>query len=172
MIGFVLCVIGASLIISKGNYAELLEKGIGLGELAFLGSAFSWAAYTLIGRFIGTQFSSLAVIAYASSIGAVFLFFIALVDGHLSADLSTITWNATLNLLYLSLLATVLGFVWFQEGVKVLGAAKAAVFIYFMPVSALFWAYLILDEQFTPVLMGGAVLVILGVYLVNKKEAS
>jgi len=56
--------------------------------------------------------------------------------------------------------------------VKILGAAKAAVFIYFMPVSAVFWAWLILDEKFTLVLALGAVLVISGIYLVNKKESA
>ena len=54
---------------------------------------------------------------------------------------------------------------------KVLGVVKAAVFIYFMPVSALFWAYIILDEKLTLVIIIGAILLISGIYLVNKKEA-
>jgi len=166
--GFVLCVIGVVLIISRGDFSSLLNDGIGLGELAFIGCAFSWAAYTLIGRLMSTQLSSLAVIAYASSIGTVILFFVALNENLFDA-ITTLTLNASLNLLYLAILATVIGFVWFQEGVKTLGAAKAAVFIYFMPVSAVFWAYLILDEKLTLVLIIGAILVISGIYLVNKK---
>lgn len=171
--GFLLCVSGALLIITKGDFFTLLEKGIGKGELAFLGCALSWAAYTLIGRFMSgksNDLSSLAIIAYASCIGTVVLFF-ATLNTDLLGAISTLSVNAGLNLLFLSLLATVIGFVWFQDGVKVLGAAKAAVFIYFMPVSAVFWAWLILDEKFTLVLAIGAVLVILGIYLVNKKEA-
>jgi len=174
ILGFLLCVSGAMLIITKGDFSALLEKGIGKGELAFIGCAISWAAYTLIGRLMSDEsnkLSSLAVIAYASCIGTVVLFFAAL-TADLFDVITTLTFNASLNLLYLSLLATVIGFVWFQEGVKVLGAAKAAVFIYFMPVSAVFWAWLILDEQFTLVLAIGAVLVISGIYLVNKKEIS
>lgn len=171
VLGFLLCIIGAILIITKGDMSSLLKDGIGTGELAFIGCAFSWAAYTLIGRFMSDQLSSLAVIAYASCIGTLILFFVALNAGLFTA-LNTLTINASLNLLYLSLLATVIGFVWFQEGVKVLGAAKAAVFIYFMPVSAVFWAWLILDEQFTLILAIGAALVISGIYLVNKKEIS
>jgi drug/metabolite transporter (DMT)-like permease len=178
VIGFVLCLFGASLIISRGDFSSLLNDGIGLGELAFIGCAFSWAAYTLIGRLMSRQnnadqpqLSSLAVIAYASTFGTVILFFVALNHGLFEA-VRTITWSASLNLLYLAIFATVIGFVWFQEGIKVLGAAKAAVFIYFMPVSAVFWAYLILDEKLTLILAVGAVLVILGIVLVNKKPAS
>lgn len=167
--GFIVCLLGAVLIISRGNISSLFLNGVGTGELAFIGCAFSWAAYTLIGRFIGAQMSSLAVITYASCFGTVLLFFAALQTG-LSEEVAHITVKSFLNLLYLSILATVIGFVWFQDGVKILGASKAAVFIYFMPVSAVFWAWLILGEQITPVLLLGAVLVILGVYLVNKKE--
>lgn len=168
--GFLLCIAGAILIITKGDLSALVQDGIGKGELAFIGCAFSWAAYTLIGRFMSDKLSSLAVIAYASCIGTVILLFVAL-NADLLGAISTLTINASLNLLYLSLLATVIGFVWFQDGVKALGAAKAAVFIYFMPVSAVFWAWLILDEKFTLILAIGAVFVISGIYLVNKKES-
>ncbi len=168
--GFLLCIAGAILIITKGDLSSLVQDGIGKGELAFIGCAFSWAAYTLIGRFMSDKLSSLAVIAYASCIGTVILLFVAL-NADLLGAISTLTINASLNLLYLSLLATVIGFVWFQDGVKALGAAKAAVFIYFMPVSAVFWAWLILDEKFTLILAIGAVFVISGIYLVNKKES-
>ena len=172
--GFLLCIIGAILIITKGDLSSLLKDGIGTGELAFIGSAFSWAAYTLIGRFMSDELSSLAIIAYASSIGTVILFFAAAgaENPNLVEAARTLSMNAGLHLLYLSLLATVICFVWFQDGVKALGAAKASVFIYFMPVSAVFWAWLILDEKFTLILAVGAVLVISGIYLVNKKEAA
>jgi len=170
MVGFLLCIGGAILIITKGDISSLMKEGIGTGELAFIGCALSWAAYTLIGRFMSDQLSSLAVIAYASCIGTVVLF-VAALNADLVTAVKSLTMNAGLNLLYLSLLATVISFVWFQEGVKALGAAKAAVFIYFMPVSAVFWAWLILDEKFTLVLALGATLVISGIYLVNKKEA-
>lgn len=168
VVGFILCIVGAVLIISRGDIKMLFTDGIGTGELAFIGCAISWAAYTLIGRLMSTQLSSLAVIAYASTVGTVVLFFVAL-NANLFEAISTLTLNASVNLFYLAILATVIGFVWFQEGIKVLGAAKAAVFIYFMPVSAVFWAYLILDEKLTLVLVLGAVLVISGIYLVNKK---
>ena len=98
------------------------------------------------------------------------LFFVAL-NADLFTAIETLTINASLHLLYLSLLATVICFIWFQDALRDIGAAKTAVFIYFMPVSALFWAWLILDEKFTLVLAIGAALVISGIYLVNKKEA-
>ena len=170
--GFLLCITGAVLIISRGNIHSLLNDGIGLGEMAFIGCAFSWAAYTLIGRFVSANLSSLVVITYASVIGTIILFSVALITKGtgLFLIISDMSISAVSHLLYLAVLATVIGFVWFQEGIKVLGAAKAAVFIYLMPVSAVFWAYLILHEKLTLMLLLGATLVISGIYLVNKKE--
>ena len=170
--GFLLCISGAVLIISRGNIQILISDGIGPGEMAFIGCAFSWAAYTLIGRFVSTNLSSLVVITYASVIGTVVLFLIALYTKGtgLFYVMSDLSLNAGLHLVYLAVLATVIGFVWFQDGIKILGAAKAAVFIYFMPVSALFWAYIILHEKLTLALILGAILVISGIYLVNKKD--
>ncbi len=170
--GFLLCISGAVLIISRGNIQILISDGIGTGEMAFIGCAFSWATYTLIGRFVSTNLSSLVVITYASVIGTVVLFLIALYTKGtgLFLVMSDLSLNAGLHLVYLAVLATVIGFVWFQDGIKILGAAKAAVFIYFMPVSAVFWAYIILHEKLTLALILGAILVISGIYLVNKKD--
>jgi len=171
--GFILCVIGAALIISRGDLTVLFEKGAGIGELAFIGCAVTWAAYTLIGRYMSDNLSSLAVITYASSIGTLILFFVMLFDFGFDSfhAISNLSFSAILHLLFLSILATVLGFVWFQEGIKQLGAAKAAVFIYAMPISALFWAFVILDERITLSLLIGALMIISGIYLVNKKSS-
>ena len=174
LIGLVLCVFGAFLIISRGDFGVLFDKGIGLGEMAFIGCAISWATYTLIGRFISNELSSLVVIAYASSMGAILLLIVALIFKPLLivSALTHLNLTVSLHLLYLAILATVIGFVWFQEGVKVLGAAKAAVFIYLMPVSAVFIAFVVLDEKLSLVLLIGAALIISGIYLVNRKPAT
>jgi drug/metabolite transporter (DMT)-like permease len=171
IIGFILCVIGAVLIISRGDVGALLKQGMSLGDMAFIGCASSWAIFTLIGRFVSNNLSSLAVITYASTLGTIILFFFVL-NADLVSSIKHMNLNTGLNLIFLSLFATVVGFVWFQDGIRVLGAAKAAVFIYFMPVSAVFWAYLILDEKITAILVVGAFMVITGIFLVNKNEAT
>lgn len=168
ILGFILCVSGVVLIISKGDLSIIFDQGIDHGDLAFLGTATSWAVYTLLGRFVGSELSSLTTITYASTLGMLILF-VTTFNHDLINAITTLNLKTGANLLFLSLLATVVSFVWFQDAVKHLGAAKAAVFIYFMPVSALFWAWLILDEKLTLILVVGATMVISGVYLVNRK---
>ena len=141
--------------------------------MAFIGCAISWATFTLIGRFISNELSSQVAITYASCFGTLLLLMVALIFKPLSivSALANLNLTVSLHLIYLAIFATVIGFVWFQEGVKVLGAAKAAVFIYFMPVSAVFIASFVLNEKLSLVLLTGAVLIISGIYLVNRKPA-
>ena len=63
--------------------------------------------------------------------------------------------------------ASVLGFVWYYEGIKKLGPSKASLFINFVPISVIILAFLFLDEPITISLLAGAAMVSLGVYLTN-----
>jgi len=72
------------------------------------------------------------------------------------------------SILYLGIFGTVIGFVWYYEGVKQIGPTKAGLFINFVPISAILLAYLILREPITVSLLVGAGLVVSGVYLTNR----
>jgi drug/metabolite transporter (DMT)-like permease len=63
---------------------------------------------------------------------------------------------------------TVIPFLWFYEGVKALGAARAAQFINLVPPLAVAESVWLLGEPMTPALYAGAALVVAGLYLTNK----
>ena len=69
---------------------------------------------------------------------------------------------------YLGIFGTVIGFVWYYEGVESLGPTKAGLFINFVPIFAILCACVILREQITFSLAVGAALVTSGVYLTNR----
>mgnify|MGYP000288919529 FL=1 len=71
------------------------------------------------------------------------------------------------SLFYLGVFGTVLGFVWYYEGIKKIGPSKASLFINFVPISAILLAFLFLDEPLTISLLAGAAMVSLGGYLTN-----
>jgi drug/metabolite transporter (DMT)-like permease len=70
-----------------------------------------------------------------------------------------------LGIFYLGFFGTVLGFVWYYEGIRAIGATKASQFINFVPISAVLLAFLWLAEPFTSSLVIGTGLVWTGVYL-------
>lgn len=84
------------------------------------------------------------------------------------ALLSAYFFKEKLNLIKVfGITVSVIGFVWYYEGIKELGPTKASLFINFVPISAVLLAFLILGEPITPSLLVGTILVSSGVYLTN-----
>jgi drug/metabolite transporter (DMT)-like permease len=166
--GILLSVTGAMVVISKGSLATILQDGLGFGELMMFGCVLSWVAYSLIGKSVMRDISPLVATAYASFSGMLFLSIPALVEG-LVGDMPHYTLSEWASIVYLGLFGTVIGFVWYYEGIRQIGPLRAGLFINFVPVSAITLAYLILAEPITLSLLMGACLVITGVYLTNRQ---
>ncbi len=155
---------GCLTVIGNGSLMAPLMGEMGKGDLLILACAALWAAYTLIGRRAMRTLSPLVSTAYASLAGWLMLLATAfavspaaLVPGYSSAS-----WSA---ILFLGLLGTTLGFTWFNQAVKRIGAARASIFINLVPVAAVLQGAWLLDERLgLPVLVGG-LLVLTGVIL-------
>ncbi len=165
--GILLSVTGAMVVISRGSLAGIFQGGIGLGELMIFGCVLSWVAYSLIGKSVMQAVSPLVATAYAAFFGMLFLAVPAWIEG-LPGDLGSYTLPEWASIVYLGLFGTVIGFVWYYEGIRQIGPLRAGLFINFVPVSAITLAYLILAEPITLSLLMGACLVITGVYLTNR----
>ena len=165
-IGIVVSVAGAIIVISKGHLNQIVNGGIGRGEIFMFCCVLSWVAYTLIGKTVMTDMSPLSSVSYSAVIGAVLLFFPAYFEG-IANNFSRLPLRDWLSIFYLGFFGTVLGFVWYYDGIKAIGPARAGLFINFVPLSAITLGYLLLDEPVTFWLLFGAVLVIAGVILTN-----
>ena len=129
-----------------------------------------WVIYALIGKMTMARLSPMAAVTYSSIAGGLMLLPVALLEGIL---LNCTTWAAAdwYAVAYLGLFGTVIGFTWFYEGMKTIGASRAAIFINFVPVCAVVMAWVMLDEKPDLSLIAGAVLVISGAYLTNRNSA-
>ncbi len=168
--GLMICSLGVAIVLSRGQLAVLFSQGVALGELSLLGCALSWAAYTLLGKKLmnsSSPLQPLALVTYSCVSGSLLLLLWIVLSGH-PLRIHNNTVNLWGSISYLSLLGTVAGFVWFFQGVQKIGAAQAAVFVFFVPVSAILLGFLILNEAITLSLFIGAVLIISGVAMVHK----
>ncbi len=166
IIGILLSVVGAMTVISRGNPLHLFQGHLGWGELNIFGCVLSWVSFSLIGKSVLGKISPLVSICYSSLAGTATLIIPATLEG-LWAFLpaySDITW---LGLFYLGFFGTVLGFVWYYEGIKKIGPTKAGLFINVVPLSAVVLAFFLLNEPLTLSLLVGAILVSTGIYLTN-----
>jgi drug/metabolite transporter (DMT)-like permease len=165
--GIVLSVVGAMVVIARGDMVGLLTAGVGAGEWLLLGCVLSWVAYTLIGKGVLHGMSPLLAVCYSSVLGTLLLGVVVLGQGGIDAAVLA-NPEVWLYVGYLAVFGTVLAFVWFYKGVHTLGAARAGQFINIVPVSGVCLGAWLLDEPMTRSLLLGGMLVLLGLWLTNR----
>jgi drug/metabolite transporter (DMT)-like permease len=168
-LGIALSVSGALWVLCRGDpgaaFSDPAGTRFGTGELLLVVCIFIWSAYTLLGRVALSSLSPLALTAYVMLAGSLPL---ALPAWQEHESFGSITWQGWAAMGYLVVFGTVIPFLWFYEGVKAIGAARASQVINLVPLLAVTEAVLILGEPFTPALLAGAALVAAGLYLTNK----
>jgi drug/metabolite transporter (DMT)-like permease len=163
--GIALSLAGALWVLSRGDLRTLAALDFGKGEWILVLCIFMWSAYTLLGRLAMSTLTPMAFTAYAMAAGSIPLAVPAWLE---PGTLSGVTWQGWVALAYLVVFGTLLPFLWFNEGVKALGAARASQFINLVPPLAVAESILILGEPFDPSLLVGALLVVAGLYLTNR----
>lgn len=166
MVGIPLSVFGAMVVITRGHPLMILSGGIGRGELLISGCVLSWTLYSIIGKTAMRGLSPLTAVCCSSIAGTFFLLLPALFYGSFAEALH-FSWPAWLSISYLGAFGTVVGFLWYFEGIQSIGPSRAAVFINFVPVSGVLLATLLLDEPLDLSLLAGGLLVVCGAYLAN-----
>lgn len=164
--GIVLALVGVAIVLGHGHPLQLFTGHVGIGEAALLGCAMAWATYTLLGKRILQGLSPLVATTYAALTGVAILAVVAAISGDLIMPRASLTGWISLG--YLGVFGTAVAFVWFYDGVKVLGPARTAVFINLVPVAAVTLGVLLLGEPLELSMLTGGALVILGVFIINR----
>ena len=134
--GILISISGAVLVITRGDWHMIASGAVGWGELFILGCVASWVTFSLLGKVLLSELSPLASVLYAAISGAICLALPAWQEGILT-DYVSYTLADWVSLFYLGFFGTVLGFVWYYQGIQRIGAMKAGVFINFVPISAI-----------------------------------
>jgi drug/metabolite transporter (DMT)-like permease len=160
--GILVSIAGAVTVITRGSVEGALGGGFGWGEVFIVGCVVSWVAYSLLGKVVMSDLSPLVAVTYSSLVGTLLLFPAAAAEGLFGSGYSVEAWACAA---YLGLFGTVLGFVWYYQGIQRIGPVRAGLFINFVPVSAVLLAAVALREPLTLSLLAGAVMVSTGVIL-------
>jgi drug/metabolite transporter (DMT)-like permease len=137
-----------------------------IGNLILLCAMLTWGTYSIIGKVTMRNRSSLETTAGGIFFGT-FLFFL----GALSEQFWTLPamGNVTfwVNVTYMGVFVTVLGFLFYFMGLKHLGASHAAVFISLVPVFGTLFSITLLSEPLFPTFLVGLILVVSGILIIN-----
>ncbi|MBN2364656.1 MAG: DMT family transporter [Calditrichaeota bacterium] len=168
ILGILISVSGAILVISRGHIQDIASR-IGKGEVFIFLCVFSWVIYSLLGKVVMVKISPLLAVTYSSLIGSFLLFFPSM-EESLFSQIEKYSLVAWFSILYLGFFGTVLGFLWYYEGIKKIGPMKSSIFINFVPISAILLSFFLLGEPLSSVLFFGAIMVIAGIYLTNTSK--
>ncbi|WP_176720496.1 DMT family transporter [Desulfuribacillus stibiiarsenatis] len=170
-LGVLLGIVGAFVIITNGSILSFFEAGVTKVDFILIGAVICWAIYSIVGKISLQRFSPLVSTTYACIAGTFFLFVFSLpqIMNEQYSNANITVWSA---IVYMAVVVSALSFVLWYDGIRVVGAAKAASFINLMPISAVTLAVLIFGEKLSIYQFYGAVLIIIGVYLSNRKYST
>jgi drug/metabolite transporter (DMT)-like permease len=166
-LGVAVALAGVWIVVSRGDVLGSVGGAVGLGELLMFGGVCSWAAYTLVGRRVLEGLTPLAATTWAALWG-VALLSIAAAPQLRSIDPADLTLPVVLSVLYLGVLGTAVGFVWYYQAVQKLGASRTVIFNNLVPVFGATFGVLLLGEPLLPSMLFGGVIAVAGVMLVTK----
>ncbi|MEO8676084.1 MAG: DMT family transporter [Casimicrobiaceae bacterium] len=166
--GIAIALFGVAVELGRGNPLALFQGHAGIGEVWLFGCVMAWAAYTLLGRRLLTDLSPLSATTYAALIGTALLVVLCAATGDLVLPAATPSgWG---GLVFLGLFGTALAYIWFYDGVRAIGPARTSVFVNLVPIFAITFAVFLLHEPLELSMIVGAVLVVSGVFIINRPE--
>lgn len=161
--GLLLALFGVGVVVTRGSIEVIRGLSFNHGDVLMLGAPLAWALYTIAGKKVLRTFPPLVATAYASLLGTLLLLPAAAFEGSLLSGVYRLTVYGWISVLQLSLLGTVVGFVWWYEGVELLGASRAAVFVNLVPIFGVLLSALLLSEKLNLSQLAGGIIVSVGV---------
>ncbi|MHC1682186.1 MAG: DMT family transporter [Clostridiaceae bacterium] len=161
LLGFLLSIIGVVAIVYNGKILKLNP----VGDILAVISAFLFAVYSILINKVRKEYSEMFIVRKIFFYGAISMIPIGLFSGVSINKVTHMSISATLNMLYLSLFASVLCFIMWNKAVNIIGTLKTTNYIYFVPIITMGSSAVLLNEKINLIMIIGGLLIFSGVYL-------
>ncbi len=158
--GIGLAMIGAW-VVSTGGLRLEVNPATALGDGMVLLSSLAAALYFVYGARLLRRYPALLVTTTVAVLGALTLLPVALLGGQSN----NWSWPAMAAVLMLGIGPGLLANLWWWETVEWLGASRAAIYIYLVPLLTMLLAVWLLGETVGPAQLAGSALLLGGVWL-------
>ena len=167
VLGIAISLLGVLVVVIQGDVVALLALKFNSGDLLFLAATLIWAIYTVYLRNV-PQMHWLSFIAVTFFIGAFVItpFFVA---EHHSGWQLQFDRTTLLTILYVAIFPSVIAYSFYNRAVELIGANRAGVFLYVVPVFSTLLAIGLLGEKLEVHHVVGVALIFAGVTLASRK---
>jgi len=146
-----------------------------LGDALIGMSALSWACTTILMKKAMTgenALSPLHLTVWSSVVGLLIQTPAVIWEFYQVGFPMEASFDAWAWLAFLAIFSTVLSYVWFAEGIRIIGAGRSAMYVYLVPIFGILSGWLLLDEKLGLSLVASFILIVGGVYLAQSKQSS
>jgi drug/metabolite transporter (DMT)-like permease len=168
ILGIAIAFFGAILVVTKGALSEeTIHLPSTIGDGLALASSFNWAIFSIASKPILKRIPPTLMMAHVMFLGWLFVipFFVA---SHSWLELPRMTVTGWTAVVFLGILCSGLAYIFWYEALAAIDASQAASFIYLEPLITVLIAALLINEPTTFPAIAGGLVILLGVYLVNR----
>ncbi len=169
IIGVILSLTGVLFIITKADINLIQNLDFNKGDLTMVIAMFSWALYSALLKKKKYEISQITLLQVVIICGLVFLIPIYFIEMSMGYFIK-LEKPFYLTLTYVVIFPGIASFFFWIKGISIIGANRAGVFLHLMPIFGAIMAMIIFDEKFMFYHFLGAIFIILGITLSNKKK--
>jgi len=169
IIGVVFSLTGVIFIITKADLEIIRNLNFNKGDLSMVVAMFSWAVYSALLKSKKYEISQFSLLQVVIITGLIFLTPIYLIEMYLG-NVIVIGIPFVLTLTYVVFFPGLASFIFWIKGISLIGANRAGVFLHLMPIFGAIMAMVIFKEKFMYYHILGAIFIIAGITLSNKKR--
>jgi len=166
--GLLISTLGILAIVTKLDLNILLSFDFNRGDLYMIVAIISWGVYSAFLKKRNFQISLLALVQIICTFGLLMLapaFLIELKQGY-SVDVNL---NLIYILLYVAIFPSIGSYYCWAGAVSIIGPNRSGIFLSLIPLFSTIFAMIFFDEKFLFYHLIGTILIILGLFLSNKK---
>jgi len=168
VLGIFLAAFGVLLVVTHGNLNSLVSGRFGTpGDILILISAPNWAIFTILSRRGLKTYPAALMMFYVMTFGWLFST-ILFVIGRGWDSIHYLATDGWLALGFLGILCSGIAYIFWYDALKVLPVAQVGTFLYIEPVVTVIVSSLLLNEKITSFGIMGGVIILFGVWLVNR----
>ena len=168
ILGVLFSFTGVILIITKANLEILKNLDFNKGDITMVIAMFSWALYSALLKKQKYKLSQLSLLQVIISFGLLFLIPIYFIEYQLGFRIQ-LEKPFIMILSYVVLFPGLASFILWIKGISLIGANRSGVFLHLMPILSAIMAMIIFDEKFMLYHVLGAIFILTGIILSNRK---
>jgi drug/metabolite transporter (DMT)-like permease len=164
-LGSIIACLGMAVVVLNGHFVLHLSP---LGDMLAFGACLCWAFYSLLMKSVLQRYNTLFITRKVFFYGLVTIIPYFMIEPGFPSMEILLRHDVLWNLLFLSVVASMLCYIMWNWVIDKLGAVVATNWVYFNPITTILFAWWLLHEKITVWFLLGSILIIVGMMLSDK----